>query len=60
MKSACTVKKIIRIILIVLLILAFSAFVYIHRNLIKALIKKQPRPKCPHWLPACIYEALGV
>ena len=60
MKSGCICKKIFRILLIVVFAAAITAWVYFHRDLIKALIKKQPKPKCPHWLPRCIGEALGV
>ncbi len=60
MKSGSVWKKVFRILLILVLVAAFAAWVYIHRDLIKAFIKKQPKPKCPHWLPGFIREKLGV
>ena len=33
-----------------------TAWVYIHRRLIRALIRNEEKPECPHWLPDCLYE----
>ena len=35
-----------------------TAWVFIHRRLIRAAIRKDPLPGCPHWLPGCIRETL--
>ena len=32
----------------------FTAWVYIHRRLIRALLCLEPKPECPHWLPECM------
>ena len=58
-KCNCRKKWILRIVL-GLLIACCSVLVYIHRRLIRAAIKKEPLPECPHWLPGFLKEKLGV
>ena len=35
-----------------------TAWVFIHRRAIRAAIRHEPIPACPHWLPACLREKL--
>ena len=43
-----------------ILIACCSVLCYIHRRVIRAAIKKEPMPACPHWLPPFIKDKLGV
>ena len=53
-------KKLIFWLIIGVLIACCSVFCYIHRRVIRAAIKKEPMPACPHWLPPFIKDKLGV
>jgi|GEM_PF-5481696 len=55
--SRCT-RTWITVILAVILCMV-TAWVYIHRRLIRALIGGKPAPACPHPLPGCIKEKLA-
>ena len=35
-----------------------AAWVFVHRRLIRAAVRKELLPGCPHWLPGCIRETL--
>ena len=48
-KKSCIWKWIVGIIIV--LVCLITVWVYIHRRLIRAMIKKEPAPACPHWLP---------
>ena len=60
MKKCNCRKKWVLWIVLGLLIACCSVWVYIHRRLILAMVKQEPRPACPHWLPGCLKEKLGV
>ena len=53
-------KKVILWLVLGLLIACCSVFNYIHRRVIRAVIKKEPMPDCPHWLPPCVKDKLGI
>ena len=53
-------KKLILWGILGLLIAVCSVCSYIHRRVILAAVKKEPLPECPHWLPGCLKEKLGV
>ncbi len=48
----------------VIVILAVAAclcavWTFIHRRVIRAAVKGEPMPECPHWLPACLRGKFG-
>ena len=58
----CKNSKLIWKILLVAAILfgcLLTAWAYIHRRLIRAAIKGEPLPVCPHWLPRAVEKLLA-
>ena len=47
MKGATTMKK--KTIFVIIILLLITAFVFIHRRVIRAMIKGEPIPKAPAW-----------
>jgi hypothetical protein len=37
-----------------------TVWVIVHRRLIRAAIRREAIPACPHWLPGCVLEKLAV
>ena len=35
-----------------------TAWAIIHRRVIRAAVRREPLPACPHWLPGCLREKL--
>lgn len=60
MKTTTCRTKLVLHILLAVLIVGCTALVYIHRRAIRAAIKGDPLPACPHWLPKKLKEKLGV
>jgi len=52
-------KKTWLAILIAVLVCVCTCLVYIHRRVIRAAIKGEPMPECPHWLPKGLKEKYG-
>ncbi|MBQ3277422.1 MAG: hypothetical protein IJH47_10325 [Oscillospiraceae bacterium] len=53
-------KKVCLWVVLGLLIACCSVFNYIHRRVIRAAVKKEPMPDCPHWLPPFVKDKLGI
>lgn len=43
----------------IILVCMVTAWVIIHRRAIRAAVKGEPMPACPHWLPGCLREKLA-
>ena len=56
-KKCCLWKWIVWV--CIALVCLFTIWVFIHRRLIRALIKNEPVPACPHWLPALAKKLLS-
>ena len=50
--------KVFVIIQIVLAVI-ITALVFVHRRLIRAAVKNEPLPVCPHWFPGKIDKILS-
>ena len=59
MKTLREHKKLIWLIVLILWVCCITVWVYIHRRVIRAAIKKEPMPACPHWLPKTLREKCG-
>ena len=35
-----------------------TIWAFIHRRAIRAAVRHEPMPACPHWLPGCLREKL--
>ena len=61
-KGDVTVKKKTWILVITAIVAFFvalcAAWAFIHRRVIRAAIRREPYPACPHWLPGCLREKL--
>ena len=56
MSKSCRRWKIWLTVIASVIICLVTAWVIIHRRLIRALIKHEEKPECPHWLPDCLCE----
>ena len=36
-----------------------TVWVFLHRRVIRAAIRREAYPACPHWLPGCVLEMLA-
>ena len=36
-----------------------TVWAYVHRRLIRAAVKSEPLPVCPHWLPGAVEKLLA-
>lgn len=52
-------KKVLICALITALLGCCMYLVYVHRRVIKAALKGEPMPKCPHWLPRAFKKKYG-
>lgn len=59
MKKLREYKKLIIWILAVLFVCCVTVWVYIHRRVIRAAVKGEPMPACPHWLPEALRNKCG-
>ena len=59
-RSRSKSRKLVFWLIVGILIACCSVLCYIHRRAIRAAIKKEPMPACPHWLPPFIKDKLGV
>ena len=55
MSKSCRRWKVCLTVIAAIIVCLVTAWVYIHRRLIRALIKNEEKPECPHWLPDCLY-----
>ena len=56
MRKSCPRWKIWLSVIIGVIVCLVTAWVFIHRRLIRALIRNEEKPECPHWLPQCMRE----
>ena len=57
-------KKSTRIMIVIAAVVGFIAalcavWAFVHRRVIRAAIRKEPFPACPHWLPGCVIEKIA-
>ena len=60
MKKKCSRIRLVLWALLALCVVCTTCWTYVHRRVIRAAIRGEKLPECPHWLPEGLKNKLGV